>query len=151
TTLLLVTHDIYSAAKLSTRIAWFDHGTVVADGDPTTVVKAYEDSIRVQEEHRLRVKKHAELAAARADRRVQADVVPVLIEVAAKHKQPLSSPVYFSDVSVRRGEETVARLPLLESSPDDGVESHLIRDVGSWGDAGDWQGRAARPMLNYGS
>ena len=41
-TLLLVTHDIYSAVKMCERVVWFDRGMVAMDGNATAVVKAYE-------------------------------------------------------------------------------------------------------------
>src|SRR5262249_4413128 len=56
TTLLLVTHDIYNAARLCDRMLWMDQGSVVIDDRPDVVVTAYEDSIRRQEERRLRLK-----------------------------------------------------------------------------------------------
>ena len=53
TTLLLVTHDIYSAAKLCERMIWIDRGRIKFDGDPKTALNLYEFSIKEQEEQRL--------------------------------------------------------------------------------------------------
>jgi ABC-type polysaccharide/polyol phosphate transport system ATPase subunit len=44
-----VTHDIYSATTMCSRVVWFDRGVIAMDGDATMVVKAYEESIRAQE------------------------------------------------------------------------------------------------------
>ena len=59
TTLLLVSHDVYSAAKLCDRMIWLDHGRILVDSTPDLVITAYEDSIRRQEERRLRLKRLA--------------------------------------------------------------------------------------------
>ena len=45
----------------------------------------------------------------------------------------------------------MAQLPLGETAFDDPAESHLVREDGCWGEFTEWQGRAARPMLNHGS
>ena len=150
-TLLLVTHDIYSAVRMCDRVVWFDRGTVAMDGDATAVVKAYEESIRAQEERRLRLKKQAQLEAAGV--RLSADQGPahVLLEVRALDGRPQPSPVYFSGISMLVDGRTVARLPLEAAAFDDPAGSHLVREDGCWGEVTDWQGRAARPMLNHGS
>jgi ABC-type polysaccharide/polyol phosphate transport system ATPase subunit len=54
TTLLLVTHDIYSAMNLCDRFIWIDRGRVKFDGDARTAVAMYESSIKEQEERALR-------------------------------------------------------------------------------------------------
>jgi lipopolysaccharide transport system ATP-binding protein len=54
TTLLLVTHDVYAASAFCNRMVWIDRGQIVQDDDCDVVVKAYEASIRLQEEERLR-------------------------------------------------------------------------------------------------
>ena len=64
TTLLLVSHDIYSAAKLCERMIWIDRGRIKFDGDPKTALNLYEFSIKEQEEQRLR-KKAALVGASR--------------------------------------------------------------------------------------
>jgi hypothetical protein len=54
TTLLLVSHDIYSAMNLCDRFIWIDKGQVKFDGDAKTAVARYEASVKQQEEDRLR-------------------------------------------------------------------------------------------------
>lgn len=56
TTVLLVSHDVYSAAKLCDRMIWMDRGSVLLDGRSDEVIRAYEHSVRLQEEARLRAK-----------------------------------------------------------------------------------------------
>ena len=66
TTLLLVTHDIYSALNLCDRFIWIDRGEVKFDGDGKSAIALYESSVKEQEEHALRQKNIA--AAWRPDR-----------------------------------------------------------------------------------
>jgi ABC-type polysaccharide/polyol phosphate transport system ATPase subunit len=54
TTLLLVTHDIYSALNLCDRFIWLDRGRVQFDGDGKAAIALYESSIKEQEEQSLR-------------------------------------------------------------------------------------------------
>jgi len=54
TTLLLVTHDIYSALNLCDRFVWLDRGRVRFDGDGKAAIALYESSIKEQEEQALR-------------------------------------------------------------------------------------------------
>ncbi len=56
TTTLLVSHDVYSAARFATRVIWLDRGQVMKDGGGGEVVRAYEESVRLQEEERLRAR-----------------------------------------------------------------------------------------------
>src|SRR4029077_4982453 len=64
TTLLLVTHDIYSAQNLCDRFIWIDRGEVKADADGKSTVALYESSIKEQEEHSLRQQNAAKLVLA---------------------------------------------------------------------------------------
>jgi lipopolysaccharide transport system ATP-binding protein len=148
-TALLVTHDIYTAVKICSRIVWIDHGRVVFDGEGPAAVRAYEDSIRQQEEHRLRARKQERLRQLRLD--APADREDLLIEIATADQRPPQSPVYFSRIGLRRGERELGALPLAEDAFVESRGSHLQREATAWGDAIAWQGRDARPFLNYGS
>jgi lipopolysaccharide transport system ATP-binding protein len=144
TTLLLVTHDVYSAVGICERVIWIDRGRVLMDGDGATVVNAYENSIRLQEEQRLRLKaqqRSRELAS--PDRAVH-----VVVEVYATDGAPQPCPVYFSRVELFLDDVGVGTLPL-----DGGVQANaaLQLEGTSWGEAGEWQGRPGRPMQNFGS
>ena len=148
TTLLLVTHDIYSAVKMCNRVVWIDRGRVLMDGAAPSVVKAYEDSIRLQEENRLRMKQQERLKQLEP-----IEVAPVrhmIIELQSRDNRPLPSPLYLRSLSVviekYRSSIEPAVTPFDE--PD---KPHLQRAGGGWGENTDWQGRSARPFLNYGS
>jgi ABC-type polysaccharide/polyol phosphate transport system ATPase subunit len=149
TTLLLVTHDIYSAIKLCRRVVWIERGRILLDGDSVTVVKAYEDSIRQQEEQRLRLKKQQRLselssAAPRSHR-----IGYVLVEIASRNGQPQPGVVYFSAMRLLVDGAVVSELPLEVSAS--ASQSHLELDGSSWGDPIEWEGRTSRPFLNFGT
>src|SRR5207245_4878836 len=61
TTLLLVTHDIYSALNLCDRFIWIDRGRVRFDGDGKGAISLYEASIKEQEEEWFRQQNAASL------------------------------------------------------------------------------------------
>ena len=153
-TLLLVTHDVYSAVRMCDRVVWFDRGRVLMDGDGATVVKAYEDSIRQQEEHRLRLKQQQRLRELqqRAGRPDAARAIDhVLLEISSTSGRPQPGLVYLSDVALLAGGERVASWPLDSGAFDAGRGSHLEREGTSWGEIAVWQGRVCWPMRNYGS
>lgn len=151
TTLLLVTHDVYSAVQMCERIIWIDRGRVLMDGDGATVVKAYEDSIRQQEEARLRVKKQRKLQEI-------SETVPVarrpefaIVEIASRSGRPQSDLVYFSAIRLLVNGEPVAALPFGEDAFEGGDRSHLEQAGTAWGAPLEWAGRPGRALLNYGT
>ena len=149
TTLLLVTHDIYSAAKFCERIIWIDRGRILMDGDGGRVITAYEDSIRQQEEARLRLKKQTrlqEIAAVDAT-----DAGPMLIEIKPATGRPESAPVYFSRIAVEHDGRVVDEVPFDEAAFDEQRPTHLHREGTNWGPPVEWEGRHSRALLNYGS
>lgn len=148
TTLLLVTHDVYSAVKVCDRVVWIDRGQVVMDSEGPVVVKAYEDSIRQQEEHRMRLRKEEAIKVASG---AAAAARYLLVEVQARHNQPPPSPVYFSSFELLVDGVTASSLVLQEGVPEEGPGPHLSRDGASWGTSTTWQGRGSVPMNNFGS
>ena len=149
TTLLLVTHDVYSAVNLCTRVVWIDRGRVLMDGDGPAVVKAYEDSVRQQEEHRLRLRKQASLREL-AEQAQRPDFAHVLVEIASRGNTPLASPVYFSTLALEIDGRVAAAVAWTAGPPGE-LDSHVDEHTGSWSAVGEWQGRTGRAWLNYGS
>ena len=151
-TLLLVTHDIYSATRMCDRVIWLERGAVAMDGGASEVVKAYAESIRAQEERRLRLKKQAQLSGGTADKRLDsaAPLRPLLLEIHASSSRPQPCPVYFSGIALVGDGHVVAELPLGDAAAG-ASGSHVVEEGSSWGEPLEWRGRVARPMLNYGS
>jgi ABC-type polysaccharide/polyol phosphate transport system ATPase subunit len=146
TTLLLVSHDIYGASRLCERMIWIDSGRIVLDAPSSSTIKAYEDSIRQQEEHRLRVKKQNRLKELQQS---MPDVEYVMIEIRSRANLPLAGIVYFSEIALESVDGRKWLLPLASGGKTDG--SHLIMDTGCWGELMEWLGRPARPMKDHGS
>ena len=151
TTLVLVTHDVYSASRLCERMIWIDRGHIVLDGSGALVIRAYEDSIRVQEEHRLRTRRLSAMRSLGAADGSHSPVVPMLVEIAAVDNTPQPCPVYIAALEIRRGARVVSSLPLADLAAPDSGDPSLQREGTSWGPPGDWHGVPSRPMLNYGS
>ncbi len=150
TTVLLVSHDVYSSAKLCERIIWIDQGRVVMDGPGPDVVKAYEDSIRVQEENRLRAKKQQRLTAALASQTSEATTA-IVVELQAAENRPQPSPVWFSRISLIADGQHIATLPLGADAFEAEGASHLQADGSSWGAVEQIDGRQVRSLMNHGS
>jgi hypothetical protein len=118
---------------------------VLFDGDSVSALRAYEDSVRQQEESRLRARKRERLRALAGH-----EGAFVLVEIGGGAGRT-PAPVYFSAIELRAAGETVAALPLGGGAFHDAGGSHLEKDGSAWGEAVDWHGRPARALLNYGS
>jgi hypothetical protein len=147
-TLLLVSHDIYTSARICDRMIWLEKGRVVFDGEPKDAIKAYEDSVRLQEETRLRAKSLLALERDQAGKRTR-DVAELFnLDIASSDGRPLASPVWFRSVRLFGGDREVAALPLLDETRAPGS---LDFNGTCWGDVGEWDGALARPMRDFGS
>jgi lipopolysaccharide transport system ATP-binding protein len=146
TTLLLVTHDVYSAVKLCERIIWIDHGRVLMDGGGKAVVHAYEDSIRQQEEQRLRIRAQQRLRDAAA----AGTSTPVLVEVSAAGNVPQTCPVYIARLELIFAGKSFP-LPLGKEAFNDALPARLVREGTAWGDERAVDGRLTREFKNHGT
>ena len=142
TTLLLVSHDIYNAAKICNRMIWLERGRVMFDGDARTALNLYENSIKEQEEQRLRRK-----ALMCAKTQNGAGASSVLVELRPKEGSQLAGHVLVREASVwdgdldlsgRRGEQAQEKL------------ISIVHEGSSWvGDA--TVGSGELTIANYGS
>lgn len=148
TTVILVSHDVYSASRLCERMVWVDRGSIVIDGPSPQVMKAYEDSIRAQEEARLLKKNRTRLAAIAAE---STDRHHLRVEARTVHNLPLASPVFFASIELHLPDGQVQSLPLVDVAAGRGGFPRLETDLGCWGDATEHEGVPARPMKDYGS
>ena len=133
TTLLLVSHDIYSAAKLCERMIWIDRGRIKFDGDPKTALNLYESSIKEQEEQRLR--KKAVLVGA-AQLRDASERRAILIELLPADGR-FAGQVDILDARLMSGPNELARLRMdqPESAPAVGpptAQLEIVEEGSSW-------------------
>jgi ABC-type polysaccharide/polyol phosphate transport system ATPase subunit len=156
TTLLMVTHDLYSAVTFCERLIWIDRGRVKMDGPGKAVLRAYEESIREQEDQRLRANRLAAIQAnmATADDRRPVPVLPAYIHPIGDDGQPPAFAV--SHLTLLDGEKEIARIDVADPGAPDATPLpplSLILDSqeGNWGDVETIDGRQARRMLPYGS
>lgn len=152
TTLLIVSHDIYSAAKLVDRVVWIDKGRVMGDGAPAETIKAYENSIRIQEDARQKQKLALAFRREIKGRKAQ---LPAFIEVRARGNEPAKSPVYFAEVSLALPGETPQPLPIF-------TEGNRAENIGDtyaaqrlphlpWGSVKSIDGVQVRAWNNFGA
>ena len=146
TTLLLVTHDVYSAVRFCERIVWIDRGRILMDGEGPLVIKAYEDSIRQQEESRLRLRKQQRLTELAKEAGGGARAI---VELQSEGNLPVSSPLHIGRIELISSRQRHA-VPLDDSAFDEARPSHL-QQHGSWGEAEIVGGRTARPWRSHAS
>ena len=151
TTLILVSHDIYSASKLCDRMIWIDSGRVMIDGASALVMKAYEDSIRVQEESRLRRNKILKLEVAhRQSGEDQSDTL--LVEICTRGNEPLPQPIAIGRIDIEGPDGTVIEAPIQNVTGGDETSGPFLDTaIGVWGSVFERDGRQTRQMLDHGS
>jgi lipopolysaccharide transport system ATP-binding protein len=149
TTLLLVTHDVFTASMLCERMIWIDHGAILLDADSPTVLKAYDASIRQQEEARLRKKAILNLQQAAEEAREAVSIL--VIELRSPTNTPAPAPVQIARLALLDGETTVAEAALVGGIEEAQTAGRLITDSGVWGDVTTWNGRLARTINNFGA
>lgn len=143
TTAIIVSHDIYAVSSLATRIIWLDRGQIVMDGAPEAIVSAYEESVRLQEEERIRLK------LARASTAVDAGRTRLILEVRSATGQPFPADIAFRRLALRRAERVVAEVPLSEEVETSG--RGVFRESCAWGDFAQGPRGVERPLRSHGS
>ncbi len=135
TTLLLVTHSIYSALNLCDRFVWLDRGEVKFDGNGKAAISLYESSVKDQEEHHLRQRNVATLGAA--------DEQPIVhVLVRSRTGFAPDRPVALGTIELQLHDAGTLTLPVAE-----GAAGWTLVPEGNLGGTGDdW--RAAMPRAS---
>lgn len=146
TTLLLVTHDIYSSLQLCDRFIWIEKGRIHADARGDSVVKLYEESIRMQSEERLRGRR---LLA--QEKNTKEETVRIDGYLRREDHSPLGADLPVTSLRLKRGDETLAEIDV--TAEPNLRDSHLVLDPdeGNWGAVTDSDGSAHRPFCRVGS
>ena len=145
TTLLLVTHDIYSASQMCDRMIWIERGSVFADGPSIDVMRAYEESIRLQEERRLDAKRQNMLAKVRFSS--EADVLLGFL----KRDTSNTGPIWISELRLMRGGQCLVQIDAARIADVNGSGMIMDEYEKSWGEPVTIEGKLARPLLSHGS
>jgi ABC-type polysaccharide/polyol phosphate transport system ATPase subunit len=146
TTVLLVSHDIYSASRISERMIWLDGGRIIVDGPAGEVMKAYEDSIRVQEESRLMRKAKLKMAAMQSEREA---VSCIRVDLRSPANVPMSGALLVAEVALRSTDESA-----FADLSDEGLGAAAALEGGAAGRWGPWaeiKGVRCRQMKDHGS
>jgi homopolymeric O-antigen transport system ATP-binding protein len=139
TTLLLVTHDIYSALNLCDRFIWIDQGRVCFDGAGKDAIARYEASVKEQEEAHLR---HQHVTA------LLAHHVDPVVHVALRSRTgfALTKPCAISEIELMAGEGR----SLLLRVADGAGEWHLMPES-NLGEPEVVSGERCRSIRTFGS
>ncbi len=141
TTLLLVTHDIYSAMNLCDRFIWIDKGQVMFDGDAKTAIGRYEASIKQQEEERLR-----ERSVRILDKAVAETVSRLHVLVRSRTGFALPAPLGLERLEISYDDGQRLALDVGE-----GNEAWSLMPQGNLGEVRDIEGKRARALEVTGS
>jgi len=154
TTLLLVTHDLYSAMQICDRFIWIEKGTVFLDADAKTVVKRYESSIRDQQEARLRAKRLQSLEENLKQAGKDASkIIPVFGQIRCVGNMPIDGQLSISEISFHRNGRQLCQIPI-DSDGEQFVDgANLILDTGegNWSELEKVEGRRVRKFKPNGS
>jgi lipopolysaccharide transport system ATP-binding protein len=123
-TVLFVSHDLDSVQRLCTRVVWIERGQVRGDGAPLQVIKQYSQTVRRDEELRIKArdlriqKKHALLREGRLADLYDRMLFHLVVEGAhprARHR--------VLHASLRRDGEEIGRIEM--GAPLDNSADHL--------------------------
>ena len=146
TTALLVSHDIYSAAKLCERMIWIDQGRIIIEGPSARMIEAYEASIREQEKIRQRTKLSQSELKRNDPARKMVLWVEFYLPVGAREGMNISR------IILSCGDAGDFELPIAGSEGnEDNPTCEFDLGKSRWSDPAVIEGREARSVLPYGS
>ena len=152
TTLLLVTHDVYAASAFCDRMIWIDRGYIVQDDKSDTVVKAYEASIRLQEEERLRQKT---LLVTKKNHRInQPKDMLIYFQIVTENRVPIEKNLPVYSIKIFNGEKLVDEISMESGSslvPSEHTGLILKDGESNWGQPYEKDGKWARDFQPFGS
>lgn len=140
TTLLLVTHDLYAALNICERFVWIDNGRLRMDGDGKATLTAYEQSIKEQEEERLRRRNLVEKGILQQERR------KITVQIGSRTGFALPAPFALDRLALTWQDGTDCELRLK-----DGSEAWIQDPQGNLGPVRVNLGRTCRCLQTSGS
>jgi len=153
-TLLLVSHDVYSAAQICDRMIWIDRGRVKHDGPSKETINLYEASIKEQEEQRLRRK--ATLAPTFGATSTGHPGCSALVEFRAANGDAFSGSLTFYSISLDDGSRPLASIDPARARSASGILSaagnslEIVFESSNWLTSDEAGRNDAVVLANYG-
>ena len=152
TTVILVSHDIYSAADLCERMIWLDQGQILLDGETNSVISRYEASIRDQTELRLRNKRLKSLEENLKNSEAQNEDKPAILfgQIRCVGNTPIDVDLPIETISFFNGVEEIFTIQVAEEQKG---QCTLLTESkeGNWGPVEMIDGRNYRKFSRSGS
>ncbi len=145
TTLLLVTHDIYSALNMCERFFWIDRGEIKMEGNGKATINAYEASIKQQEEDRLRKRNRSTLVKKDEGKKTEA-FSGLHVKISSRSGFALPSPLALARLEFRYRDGATLALNVAEGSP-----SWTLLPESNLGPITTVEGKACRCLSVFGS
>lgn len=132
--IVLVSHEIYQAAKICDRMIYMEQGRIVFDGSSTDCIKVYEDAVRRREEENLINRK--------LNATPQGDTDLVILEIEVPRTEHDENRIVFKSLNLCCGDQTVAQMRLsqaVESSNSERLPGPHLKDTGIMIDSSQWE------------
>ncbi|WP_417832086.1 ABC transporter ATP-binding protein [Terasakiella sp.] len=147
TTLLFVTHDIYSAQKMCPRMLWLDNGAIRMDGTSKDVAAAYEKAIKEREEQRLDRKRLAILK-----KNLSQKSKPLVCNIKLSEEKIADDQfLLFEAIRFYDSKNELHQMSFLHELDENGNGINLHTDYGSWGEEAEQDDRKGRILEGHGS
>lgn len=152
TTLLLVTHDVYAASSFCDRMVWIDRGRIIQDGQCDSVVQAYEASIRLQEEERLRQK--TIISINNNINPQKPDLTTAYFQLVTENRGPVEKNLPIHSIKLRDDDRIIDEICMkrgasMDSTPFTGLV--LTEGESNWGNPYERNGKWFRDFQTFGS
>lgn len=151
TTLLLVTHDLYSAMEVCDRFIWLEKGVVYMDSNAKNVVHRYESSIRDQQEARLRQRHMKALEENKKKEIGRQDVELLFGQIRCEGNVPIDRDLPISRIAFKNKEKELFCLEPGVEGAETGLSLFLQEGEHNWGEVQEIDGRLTRPYCRQGS
>ena len=151
TTLLLVSHDVYSTSRICDRIIWLDRGSILLDSDAKSVIHRYEESIRDQQEARLRRKHMKALAENRKADAGNAQGKLLFGQIRCEGNVPIDQDLPIAALRVFGPQGELCHIEPGSVAPGDPVQLYLQEGEHNWGEPAEESDRAFRSFTRRGS
>ena len=151
TTLLLVTHDLYSASRVCNRCIWIDKGKILIDADTKTAINRYESSIRDQQELRLR-NIHLDALKRNLQKNKDIQATPIFGQIRCRGVVPVDDSMPIDKLKLYSKNDLLAELtPGKKEDANSTIRLLLVKGENNWGEIDCIDGRNVRCLTPNGS